>query len=107
MPGPRGGSESEGTDRPSHQVEESAVSQLDVIVAVVGALALGWIADLMTGRRGVAGTTLVSAVGAVCGWFLATRVFAVSSMDQFGWVWWALAGSVICLVAFFLFRSKR
>jgi len=83
------------------------VSQLDVIVAVAGALALGWVADLLTGRRGLAGTTLVSVTGAICGWFLAVRVFAVFTMDQFGWVWWSLAGSVICLVAFILFRSKR
>lgn len=83
------------------------LAQLDLIIAVVGALALGLIADQLTGRRGLAATTLVAAVGAICGWFLSIRVFAVSTMDQFGWVGWALAGSIVCLVAFFLFRSKR
>lgn len=83
------------------------LAQLDLITAVVGALALGLIADQMSGRRGWAATTLVAGVGAICGWFLSIRVFAVATMDQFGWVWWALAGSTICLIAFFLLRNKR
>lgn len=79
----------------------------DIAIAVAGGLLLAWIADLLTGRRGLGGTALVSGVGVVCGWFLAIRVFAVSTMDSYAWIPWAMTGSVICLVAFFLFRSKR
>jgi len=50
---------------------------------------------------------LVSGVGLACGWFLAVRVFAVSTMDSWLWTAWALIGSGVCLVAFFLFRNKR
>ena len=60
-----------------------------------------------TGRRGLFATSLVSGVAAVAGWFLAVRVFAVSTMDGWLWVAWSLAGSVLALGAFFLFRSKR
>ena len=80
---------------------------LDIVVAVAGGLLLAWIADLLTGRRGLGGTALVSGVGLVCGWFLAVRVFAVSTMDSWVWIPWSLIGSVVCLVAFFLFRGKR
>lgn len=79
----------------------------DIAAAVAGGLLLAWIADLLTGRRGFGGTSLVSGIGLVCGWFLAVRVFAVSTMDSWVWVTWALVGSGICLVAFFLFRNKR
>ncbi len=79
----------------------------DIIIAVAGTLALAWIADQMTGRRGFVATGLAAAVGAACGWFLATRVFAVSTMDDLGWVVWALIGAALCLGGFFLFRSKR
>lgn len=79
----------------------------DILIAVLGAAALAWIADLLTGRRGLAATSLVSAIGAVCGWFLCVRVFAAATMDQWAWIAWALAGSTLCLATFFLFRSKR
>ncbi|WP_292071355.1 transglycosylase [Brevundimonas sp. UBA7534] len=80
---------------------------LDIVAAAAGGLLLAWIADLLTGRRGLGGTALVSGIGLLCGWFLAVRVFAVSTMDSWVWIPWSLIGSVICLVAFFLFRSKR
>jgi MFS family permease len=83
------------------------VQYADVVIAVLAALALAWIADLLTGRRGLVATSLVSATGAICGWFLAIRVFAVVTMDQWSWVGWSIAGSVFCLVAYFLFRNKR
>jgi uncharacterized membrane protein YeaQ/YmgE (transglycosylase-associated protein family) len=83
------------------------VEYADIIIAVAGTLALAWIADQLTGRRGLIATGLAAAVGATCGWFLAVRVFAVSTMDDFLWVLWALVAAVVCLVAFFLFRSKR
>ncbi|WP_292021277.1 MULTISPECIES: transglycosylase [unclassified Brevundimonas] len=79
----------------------------DIAAAIAGGLLLAWIADLLTGRRGFGGTSLVSGVGLACGWFLAVRVFAISTMDSWVWAPWALVGSGVCLVAFFLFRNKR
>lgn len=79
----------------------------DIILAVALTLGLAWIADLLTGRRGFFATSLVSATGAVCGWFLAVRVFGTSTMDEMGWVLWSAIGSALCLGAFFLFRNKR
>ena len=79
----------------------------ELIAAVIGVLALAGLADQMTGKRGFFATFLVAAVGALCGWFLAVRVFAVSTLTDWTWVGWALAGAAICLVAFFLFRNKR
>lgn len=79
----------------------------EIVAAIVGGLVLAWVADLATGRRGFGATALVSGVGLMCGWFLAVRVFGVSTMTEWLWTLWALIGSAICLVAFFLFRSKR
>ncbi|GAA0636801.1 transglycosylase [Brevundimonas lenta] len=79
----------------------------DIVIAVLGAFVLAWLADLTTGRRGLFATSLVSGVGAVAGWFLAVRVFAISTMDQWNWLLWSMAASVLALVAFFLFRNKR
>tara|TARA_R110000787_G_scaffold75537_1_gene167123 strand:- start:337 stop:588 length:252 start_codon:yes stop_codon:yes gene_type:complete len=83
------------------------VEYADIIVAVVGAFALAWIADQLTGRRGLFATLLVSGVGALCGWFLAVRVFAVAGMDDWIWVVAAMAASAVSLFGFFLFRNKR
>jgi hypothetical protein len=83
------------------------VQYADIVIAVLGAFVLAWLADLLTGRRGLFATSLVSGAGAVAGWFLAVRVFAVSTMDQWDWLAWSMAAAVIALVAFFLFRSKR
>lgn len=80
---------------------------LDITLAVIGALALGWVADLLTGGRGVAKTLLASSTGALCGWFLAVRVFGAHAMGDIRWVGWAMAGSVIVLLVFFLTRNKR
>ena len=79
----------------------------DIVIAVLGALALGWVADLLTGGRGIARTLLASLTGAACGWFLAIRVFAAHTTDDLGWVVWAMAGSVIVLLVYFLTRNKR
>ena len=79
----------------------------DIAIAVLGVFALAWLADLFTGRRGLFATSLVSGVAAIAGWFLAIRVFGVSTMDEWGWVVWSLAASALALVGFFLFRSKR
>ncbi|MDI1327378.1 MAG: transglycosylase [Brevundimonas sp.] len=79
----------------------------DIAIAVLGAFALAWLADLVTGRRGLFATSLVSGVAAVVGWFLAIRVFAIGTMDEWGWVVWALTASALALGGFFLFRSKR
>ncbi|MFN3815965.1 transglycosylase [Brevundimonas sp.] len=80
---------------------------LDIILAVAGALALGWVADLLTGGRGIARCLLASVTGAACGWFLAVRVFGVHAMGELGWTLWAMAGSVIVLLVYFLTRNKR
>ena len=58
-------------------------------------------------RRGLFATSLVSAVAAVSGWFLAVRVFGASTMEEWTWVLWSLAASTLALGGFFLFRSKR
>lgn len=79
----------------------------DIAVAVVGALALAWIADLLTGRRGLGGTILVAAMGAACGAFLAIRVFGVATLSDWIWIVWSMIAAAVCLVAYFLFRSKR
>jgi anaerobic C4-dicarboxylate transporter len=79
----------------------------DIVIAVLGAFLLAWLADTFTGRRGLFATSLVSAIAAVAGWFLAVRVFAVSTMDEWTWVGWSLAASALALVTFFLFRNKR
>ena len=79
----------------------------DIAIAVLGAFALAWTADQLTGRRGLFATSLVSGVAAVAGWFLAVRVFAVSTMDGWTWVGWSLAASALALATFFLFRNKR
>ena len=83
------------------------MQHLDIVIAALGAFTLAWLADLVTGRRGLFATSLVSGVAAVAGWFLAVRVFGVSTMDQWTWVWWSLAASILGLAAFFLFRNKR
>ena len=74
----------------------------DIAAAVLGAFVLAWLADLFTGRRGLFATSLVSGVAAVAGWFLAIRVFGVSTMDEWTWVLWSLAASALALVGFFL-----
>ena len=79
----------------------------DIVIAVLGAFLVAWTADQLTGRRGLFATSLVSGVAAVAGWFLAVRVFAVSTMDQWTWVGWSLAASALALATFFLFRNKR
>lgn len=86
---------------------ERPLQYADIVTAVLGAFVLAWLADLITGRRGLFATALVSGVGAIAGWFLAVRVFAVSTMDQWDWVLWSMIASVLALGAFFLFRSKR
>lgn len=80
---------------------------VEIAMAVAGALALAWIADLLTGRRGLGGTALVALVCAACGAFLAVRVFAVAVLTDWQWLPWSMVAAVIGLVAFFLFRSKR
>ncbi len=91
----------------SPQVWRGRLQHVDIVIAVLGAFALAWLADLVTGRRGLFATSLVSAVAAVAGWFLAVRVFGVSTMSEWTWVLWSLAGSALALGAFFLFRNKR
>ena len=86
---------------------DTVLEYADILIAVVGAFVLAWIADLLTGRRGLFAASLVAFTGAACGWFLAVRVFGASTMDDFGWVLWSGVGAVLALVAYYLFRSKR
>jgi hypothetical protein len=79
----------------------------DIALAVIGVLILAWAADQMTGRRGLFAASLVSTTGAVCGWFLAVRVFGVSTMDDIDWTAWSGGGSFLGLVTFYLFRNTR
>lgn len=79
----------------------------DIIVAVAGVFALAWIADLLTGRRGLFAAALVAGTGAVCGWFLAVRVFGAVTMDEVAWTLWTGAGAALALVTFYLFRNTR
>ncbi len=83
------------------------MEQADIALAVIGVLVLAWAADQITGRRGLFGASLVSATGAMCGWFLAVRVFGASTMDQIDWTFWSGAGSILGLVTFYLFRNTR
>ena len=92
---------------PSPQVWRGRLQHADIVIAVLGAFALAWLADLISGRRGLFATSLVSGVATVAGWFLAVRVFGASTMSQWTWVLWSLAASALALGAFFLFRNKR
>ena len=79
----------------------------DILIAVVGVLIVAGIADMLGGKRGFGGALLVASVGAACGWFLVIRVFALTTMDDWNWILWALGGSVLSLVAYYLLRNKR
>ena len=78
-----------------------------IAAAVAIALALAWIADQFTGRRGFFATSLVSGVAAIAGWFLAIRVFGVATSHNWIWLIWSAAASASALGTFFLFRNKR
>jgi hypothetical protein len=86
---------------------EAVFEYADIAIAVAGAFALAWVADLLTGRRGLFAASLVAFTGAACGWFLAVRVFGTSTMDEFGWVLWSGAGTVLALITYYLFRNTR
>ena len=83
------------------------MGNLDIAVAVIltAALAVGF--DAATGRRGLAAPLLVAFTGALCGGFLAVRVFGVATMDQWQWVIWSVVGAALALGAHFLFRNTR
>lgn len=84
-----------------------AVQYVEAGVVVFATLAIAWAADQLAGRRGVGLATLVALTGAGCGTFLAVRVFAVATLESWGWALWSWVGAVVALIAFFLFRSKR
>jgi len=84
-----------------------ALEYADIVLTVLGVFAVAWIADLLTGRRGLFAALLVASVSALCGWFLAVRVFGVATMDGLLWTAWAICAAVIGLVAFHLFRNTR
>lgn len=39
---------------------------IEIAIAIIGAVALAWIADLLTGRRGMGAVILVALVSAAC-----------------------------------------
>lgn len=81
---------------------------LSIAVAAVGAALLAWIADAVTRRRqGLFGNLLVAGTGAIAGWFLAVRVFAVGFTSGWLWVGWALGGAIVLLGIFAAIRGKR
>jgi len=79
----------------------------DLAIAALGSFFLAWLIDASTGRRGLFANLLVSGTGAIAGWFLSVRVFAVSTSDQWTWVLWAMGAALAALLMFQLFRSKR
>lgn len=91
----------------SQTFPEPPVQYADIVIAALAAFVLAVVFDAATGRRGLFAASLVSGTGAVAGWFLSVRVFAVSTMDRWTWVLWALAVSAVALLIFFLFRNKR
>lgn len=80
---------------------------VEIAIALAGALILAWVADLLTGRRGIGAVILVALVSAACGAFLAIRVFGVAELPDWRWLPWSMTAAVVGLIAFFLFRSKR
>ena len=83
------------------------MGNLDIAVAVILTAALAFGLDAVTGRRGLAAPLLVAFTGALCGGFLAVRVFGVATMDQWPWVIWSVVGAALALGAPFLFRHTR
>ena len=94
-------------DKVERRWRNAGLQYADIVIAAVGVLAVSWIADLLGGKRGFGSALLVGAVGAVCGWFLPIRVFAITTMDSWLWVAWALGGAALTLLAYYLFRNKR
>ena len=83
------------------------MSYAPIAAALAVALLLGWVADLLTGRRGFGATGLVAVAGAVAGWFLSQRVLAMAGLESWDWVVWSVLGAALALAAFLMFRSKR
>lgn len=79
----------------------------DLAIAALGAFFLAWLIDFVTGKRGLLANLLVSGTGAVAGWFLSVRVFALSTSDQWTWVLWSMSAALAALLVYQLFRSKR
>jgi len=100
MPLPRGKIESLSSPKRRTAVRERRpVQYIEIAIAIIGAVALAWIADLLTGRRGIGAVILVALVSAACGAFLAIRVFAVAALTDWEWLLWSLVTTVIGLAA--------
>ena len=80
---------------------------VELAVTVVVAVALAWLADLVTGRRDLPGFVVVALTGAVCGAFLTLRVFALATFDSWVWPVGSAIGAVAAIVLYFLFRKQR
>lgn len=83
------------------------MDNIDIALAVLLTAGLASGFDAVTGRRGLAAPMLVAFTGALCGGFLAVRVFAVATLDEWPWVIWSIVGAILALSAHFLFRNTR
>ncbi|WP_292053646.1 MULTISPECIES: transglycosylase [unclassified Brevundimonas] len=80
---------------------------VEAAVTIFVALALAWLADLITGRRDLPGFVIVALTGAAGGAFLALRVFSLATIDSWLWPMGAGIGAVAAIVLYFLFRKQR
>lgn len=80
---------------------------IEMAATITGALALAWLADIVTGRRDLPGFIIVALTGGAGGAFLTLRVFALSTVDSWIWPIGAAIGSVAAIVLYFLFRKQR
>lgn len=80
---------------------------LEILTTLVGVAILGWAGDLVSGRRALPAMIVVALTGAICGAFLALRVFAVVNYDSWIWPMWSFAGAAVSMLVYFLFRNKR
>jgi len=80
---------------------------IEMAATAVVAVALAWLADIVTGRRDLPGFIVVALTGAAGGAFLTLRVFALSTIDSWLWHMGAAIGTVAAIVLYFLFRKQR
>ncbi|MHC3126556.1 hypothetical protein OB03_04275 [Brevundimonas sp. GN22] len=80
---------------------------IEMAATAVVAVALAWLADIVTGRRDLPGFIVVALTGAAGGAFLTLRVFALSTIDSWLWPMGAAIGAVAAIVLYFLFRKQR
>lgn len=80
---------------------------IEALVTLVAVLILGWVGDMISGRRALPAMISVAITGALAGVFLAVRVFAASTYDSWVWPIWSILGAIASMLVYFLFRNKR